>query len=280
MKYDPNHSQWLSVIITTYNKPEYLRLVLLGFEYQINKNFEIIIADDGSDEKTKTVIDDFQKNSSLVIKHVWHEDEGFRKCTILNKAILSSDYDYLLFTDDDCIPRKDYVDVHLKKAQKGHFLSGGYFKLNEPVSKKVTTEIIKAQKVFTSKWLQANGQEFTYKFIKMTPYKWLSKFMNSITTTKPTWNGHNVSGWKDDIIAVNGYNEDMMYGGLDRELGERLMNKGIKGVQIRYSAICVHLFHNRPYRKTDLLKKNRAIRDAVKKDRITYAKNGIDQHIK
>ena len=86
-------------------------------------------------------------------------------------------------------------------------------------------------------------------------------------------------GWKKDIIAVNGYNEDMMYGGLDRELGERLENKGLRGVQVRYSAIVVHLNHPRPYKKKDLIEKNRKIRKEVRGKKISFTPNGIDQHL-
>ncbi len=277
MKYNP--AQALSVIITTYNQPQYLELTLWGFHTQSNANFEVIIADDGSGEETKNVISWFQNNTALKIQHVWHEDNGFRKCTILNKAILASVHDYLLFTDGDCIPRKDFIDVHLKEARKGHFLSGGYFKMNGEVSGKVTPEVIAQQKPFQSSWLQKNGQKFTYKFLKMTRHKWLVKFLNAITTAKPTWNGHNVSGWKEDIMAVNGYNEDMMYGGLDRELGERLENYGVSGVQIRYSAIVVHLDHPRPYKKKDLMDKNRAIRKNVRDNGVKFAENGLNQHL-
>ena len=66
---------------------------------------------------------------SFQVKHVWHEDKGFRKCDILNKGILAAQADYLLFSDGDCIPRKDFVSTHLCLRRKGRFLSGGYHKL-------------------------------------------------------------------------------------------------------------------------------------------------------
>lgn len=115
--------------------------------------------------------------------------------------------------------------------------------------------------------------------MKLTQRPFLQKLMNTITTTKPTWNGHNVSGWKDDIIAVNGYNEDMQYGGLDRELGERLMNYGVKGKQIRYSSVCVHLDHPRPYRTKSTWEKNYRIRKEVKRKKLKWTANGIDKHL-
>jgi len=269
----------LSVVITTYNKPAWLRKVLLGFTVQTNPNFEIVIADDGSKDETRELVQWFQENSSLDIQHVWHEDKGFQKCAILNKAIVASKYDYLLFTDDDCVPRNDYVDVHLRYAEEGFFLSGGYFKLSKEVTEEVTEGDILQQNVFSVKWLVAKGQPRRFKLSKLSRSSSYTNLLNFITPTKATWNGHNVSGFKADIIAVNGYNEDMNYGGLDRELGERLMNKGIKGKQIRYRAICVHLDHPRPYKKKDLMSKNRAIRDNVIKNGITFTPNGIDKYL-
>ncbi len=267
----------LSVIITTYNQPEWLRKTLWGFEQQNTSDFEVVIADDGSGDETKGVIEEFRNRNVLDINHVWHPDTGFNKCSILNKSILASKYDYLLFTDGDCVPKNDFISVHLQKAQKGRFLSGGYFKLVESLSKAITEEDIKQQNPFNTKWLLHGGQPFTYKLLKFVNTPCLQQLFNLVTVTKPTWNGHNVSGWKSDIVAVNGYNEEMQYGGLDRELGERLENFGIHGKQIRYSAVCVHLDHPRPYRTKDTLSKNRSIRDRVKQEKITWAEKGISK---
>lgn len=270
----------LSVIITTYNKPEYLIKVLHGFSVQTNPNFEIVIADDGSTADTAAQINWFRDNTELDIRHVWHEDQGFRKCAILNKAIVASKYDYLLFTDDDCVPRNDFVGVHLKNAKNGFFLSGGYVKLCKEVTDQVTANDIISQDVFDADWLLERGQPAKFKLSKLSRSTGYTDLLNRFTTAKATWNGHNVSGFKDDIIRANGYNEDMNYGGLDRELGERLVNWGIKGKQMRYKAVCVHLDHPRPYKKKDLMKQNRAIRDQVVKNRITYTSNGIDKYLK
>lgn len=265
----------ISVIITTYNQPEWLQKTLIGFKYQIVDAFEVVIADDGSDERTKAVIEEFRQTSPFEIQHIWHPDTGFNKCGILNKAIMAAKYDYLLFTDGDCIPRRDFVAVHLREAERGRFLSGGYFKLNTAVSNMIGEKEISLQKPFSPSWLRSSGQEFTYKMLKFVNVRFLEWLFNTITVTKPTWNGHNVSGFKDDIVAVNGYNEDMQYGGLDRELGERLENYGIRGKQIRYSAVCVHLDHPRPYRNKKTLSQNKAIRGRVKAEKIVWAERGI-----
>ncbi len=265
------------VILTTYNQPQWLQKVLWGFEMQTHKDFELIIADDGSAEETKEVIDEFSENSSLEIKHIWHPDKGFQKCTILNKAIISCKSDYLIFTDGDCIPRKDFVEAHLKRAREGRFLSGGYLKLSMEVSKTISREDIVEQRPFHAKWLRKNGQPFSHKLIKLVKNPYAAGLLNFITPTRPTWNGHNVSGWKKDILAVNGYNEDMTYGGLDRELGERLMNYGLNGKQIRYFAVCLHLDHPRPYKTRESMDRNKAIRQKVRRKKITRISNGIEK---
>ena len=119
----------VSVIITTYNAVEWLQKVLVGFSVQTECDFEIVIADDGSTSETKELLSLFSSKFKYPIVHVWQEDEGFQKSKILNKAILKSNSDYLLFTDGDCIPRKDFIEMHLKHQETGYFLSGGYFKV-------------------------------------------------------------------------------------------------------------------------------------------------------
>ncbi|RYY51183.1 MAG: glycosyltransferase [Chitinophagaceae bacterium] len=269
----------LSIIITTYNAPEWLEKVLIGFDQQRFTDFEVLIADDGSGEATRQLIERYRSRVKYPIIHVWHEDEGFRKCTILNKAILASTTDYLVFTDGDCIPHVDYMQVHATQREKGHFLSGGYFKLPMHISKLITEEDIRSGRCFELGWLKRNGLPSSVKNAKLFFNKPFTKLMNRITPTNASWNGHNSSGWKEDIIAVNGYNERMKYGALDRELGERLMNYGIKGKQVRFSAICVHLDHSRSYKNQKDIDANKAIREKVKREKITWVEEGISNHL-
>ncbi|MBC7643268.1 MAG: glycosyltransferase family 2 protein [Flavobacterium sp.] len=265
----------VSIIISTYNAVEWLRKVLLGYSIQTEQDFEIVIADDGSGLETRTLIGDFQQKFRHPIVHVWHEDNGFQKTIIINKAILKTNSEYLIFTDGDCIPRKDFVAVHLQKKEKGYFLSGGYFKLPMALSELIAENDIINNYCFNFKWLQSNGLKATFKVIKLTHSKMIADFMNWITPTKKSWNGHNSSGYKADIIAINGFNHDMQYGGLDRELGERLFNLGMLSKQIRYSAICLHLDHKRGYATPETWKTNNEIRSFNKKNKITFAKNGL-----
>lgn len=268
----------VSVIFTTYNQPEWLKKVLWGFECQTYKNFEVLIADDGSGDETRRIINSFINNGVLKIKHIWHPDEGYQKCPILNKAILASESDYLIFTDGDCIPRHDFIEQHLKNRAAGYFLSGGTLRLPMKLSEKITWDDIKEGRVFKLGWLYTNGLPFSVKSSKLIRNPLFTKIMNKITPTKASWNGHNSSGWKKDILAINGFNENMHYGGQDRELGERLHNFGVKSKQIRYSAICIHLEHARPYKTEASIKKNKEIRKLVDQTKGFWVNEGISQH--
>jgi glycosyltransferase involved in cell wall biosynthesis len=266
----------VSVIISTYNAEEWLHKVLNGFSVQSEKDFEIVIADDGSTDLTKDLLPKFSTKFKHPIIHVWHEDNGFQKTKIINKAILKTNSDYLIFTDGDCIPRKDFVANHLKNKEEGYFLSGGYFKLPMFISKAITENDIENQNCFKFFWLKKMGLKLSFKISKLTQIKFLAQFLNWLTPTKRSWNGHNSSGFKKDIIAVNGFNHDMQYGGLDRELGERLFNNGLLSKQIRYSAVCIHLDHKRGYATSETWKINNDIRSFNKKNKVTFIKNGLN----
>lgn len=264
-----------SVIMSTYNAEAWLEKVLWGFSIQTENDFEIIIADDGSTDATKKIIDAIASELKISINHVWQADNGFQKTQILNKAIQEAKSEYLIFTDGDCIPRKDFVKAHLELRENNRFLSGGYFKLPLSVSQDICKNDVILQNCFSAKWLRSKGVPIRFKMIKFLVNNFTASLLNAVTTTKPSWNGHNASGWKADCIAINGFNEDMQYGGEDREFGERLQNFGIKPKQIRYSAICVHLEHDRNYANEASKVKNLQIRKLNKENKTTRIANGI-----
>jgi len=265
----------IGVIISTYNSPQWLRRVLWGYECQTFADFETIIADDGSGAETKRVIDEFRQRGRLTIRHVRHDDDGFRKTAILNKAISRTRCKYIIITDGDCVPRSDLVATHASLAQPGHFLSAGYFKLSMPVSQQISEETIQSGSAFDYGWLRQQGQPLSIRGVRLTRQAWLARTLDCVTTTAATWNGANSSGWKSDIVAVNGFDERMQYGGLDRELGERLNNFGVKGIQIRYRAVCVHLDHPRGYNNPETWERNNAIRQQVRSEGLIWTPHGI-----
>jgi len=267
-----------SVIISTYNSPEWLEKVLWGYSEQTVNEFEVVIADDGSTSSTAEMLQKMQQTTSLNIRHVWHKDEGFQKTKILNKAILATDTDYLIFTDGDCIPRKDFVEAHLDHREQNCFLSGGHFPLSMELSNLISKDDILSQRCFDLNWLKDNGLKSSFKNIKLTKKQAVSEFMNTITPTKSTWNGGNASAWKKDVIAINGFDERMKYGGEDREFGERLINYGIKPKRVRYFAIIIHLEHERGYVNEEAWKINNNIRKETQTQEKTETEFGINLH--
>lgn len=264
-----------SVIISTYNQPKWLDLVLYSYDIQNTTDFEIIIADDGSDDRTKKVITNFASQTKLKVIHIWQEDDGFQKTKILNKAIVASNSEYLIFTDGDCMAREDFVESHLKFRRKKYALSGGYFKLSATVSDQISRANIKLQQCFDKAWLLDHGQPKSFKLNKLTKSKQKAGILNTLTPTKATFDGMNVSCWKNDILAVNGFDERMQYGAEDREVGERMMYNGVKFLQVRYSCICVHLHHDRPYKNENAERVNHKIRQETKRNKAIYTKFGI-----
>ena len=271
-------SPQISIILSTYNQPSWLEKALQGYEFQTFKDFEILIADDGSKDETRLLIENYKNKSKLKITHIWHEDNGFQKTIILNKSIISSKSDYLLFSDGDCIPRSDFVEKHISQKEEKYFLSGGYFKLPMSISEIISLDDIKNQNCFDINWLKKNGLNSSIKNYKLTARGCTEKLLNRLTPTKATWNGHNSSAWKKDILNVNGFDERMQYGGEDRELGERMLNLGIRSKQLRYSAVCIHLDHARGYVKQEMIEKNNTIRKKVKRTKSVYTLHGIKKN--
>lgn len=263
----------LGVIISTYNNPKWLEKTLWGYIFQSRKADEIVVADDGSGEETRLLIERYSE--LLPLKHVWHEDKGFRKTTILNKAIEASTSDYLVFTDQDCVPRHDFLETHDLLAEHGYILSGGYFKLPMAISEALCYEDVKDGRAFDLSWLRKMGLPLNFKCTKLIRNHAFARFMNMITPTKATWNGMNSSGWREDILRVNGFDERMQYGGEDREMGERLFNLGIRSKQIRYSAITLHLDHKRPYVNAQAWALNNEIRRETKSQHAAWTSYGI-----
>ncbi len=265
-----------SVIFTTYNHPKWLEKTLWGFSAQSYRDFEIIVADDGSGPETGEVIERMQNEIEIPLRHLWQEDDGFQKCRILNKAVVASRGEYLIFTDGDCIPHPDFVKNHVELARENTMLSGGYFKLPLDVSRAIIKEDILNGNCTRPGWLLRHGVPFTPKLAKLFSHPLIGAVLDALTVTRATWNGHSSSTWKKHVLEVNGFDERMQYGGQDREFGERLMNLGIKTRQVRYRCSCVHLDHGRGYARPESIARNKAIRQHTRQNRLTRTEFGID----
>jgi len=269
----------VSVIFSTYDQPRWLEKVLWGFAAQTHPDFEVLIADDGSSAPTREVIERARKEVPYSIVHVHQEHDGFGKCRILNKAIAQATGEYCFFTDGDCIPRADVLRVHAEHATRGHFISGGYLKLPMATSEAITTDDILAGRATDYAWLRANGTPWSRRLARLAWGPRMAAALDAVTPTGATFNGHNASVWRDDLIRVNGFDERLQWGGLDREIGERLENLGVSGRQFRHRALVVHLDHPRGYRNAAGIAANRAIRDEVAAKKLTWAPVGLDQYL-
>lgn len=268
----------VSIIITTYNNPAWLEKVLWGFSCQSVKDFEVVIADDGSRADTRELIDNLRSQMPFAIEHIWQEDDGFRKCRILNQAIVHAKNDYLIFTDGDCIPRRDFVETHLKHREPGSYLSGDYVRLPMITSEAISKQDILSGRCFDLDYLIANGyprkkisQRLKAKGLKAT-------LLDTFSFVQANWYGNNASGWKKDIVGINGFDERMAYGGSDWEFGDRLNRSGIQRKRVRYRAIVLHLDHSRGYANPELTRKNKAIWDEAVQQKTVWTDYGISTH--
>lgn len=244
----------VSVIVSTCNQTKMLEKVLWGFNCQTYKDFELIIADEGSPEPTKELVAKIKTVMPFEISHICQEDNRFKKGEILQKAILSSKSYYIILTQGDCIPREDLVQVHYMNKEPKTVISGVSYLLPFKISKTLTQKDIEEQNCFKVDWLKSKGIKKLSKGTRHNSRGFKSKFHNTFTSAKHGWNRYNSSGWKKDILKVVGFKEDKEdEGSLP---GEDLQNHGIKFRQLRYSAVCVHLDYKSISQTTEVSNKN------------------------
>lgn len=267
----------VSVILATYRQPAWLEKVLLGYSVQTHPDFELLVADDGSGPATAAVVERLRSDTGLRLRHLWQEDRGFRKSRALNRAIVASRGDYLIFSDGDCIPRDDFVETHLRLAEPGRYLSGGALRLPRRTSERIGAEDVLTGRATRLSWLVRQGWRPGHRLLRLTRRRWLAAALDALTPTGTGWNGGNASAWREDVSAVNGFDEEMGYKGQDRGLGDRLVHLGVRGKQVRHRAVLVHLAHARPYKTLASIERNRRIRARIRAAGETRARRGIEE---
>ena len=234
----------ISILLATYNWPQALKLCLESLATQTDKNFEIIIADDGSTESTKQVVESFKASCPSSITYLWQEDQGFRKTKILNQAINAAHGNYLIFLDGDCIVQPDFVARHRALAQQGHLVTGSRVLLNESLTKELLSwphwSFQKFCSGLLSKRLSGGINKYWPLKIKLGDGSWreYKKFV---------WRrikGCNMACWKADAEAINGFDETMTgWGHEDADFVFRLQHHGIARKSGSWSTEVLHLFH-------------------------------------
>ena len=224
-----------SVIVSTYEKPAYLDLVLASIAWQTEMPWEVIIADDGSSVETTNVISRWRKRVTFKLIHMFQPDDGFRLARSRNLSSAKAFGDILIFIDGDCLLPRDFL-AEIKALYRPGVLIFGSRKL---MPKDETNKAI-------SKCLKDSGIQLLFsgrKFMKLKigVFRWW-----------PFRSWKNVRGFlmvagRADVMALGGFDESYTTWGLeDSDFAVRASRLGLKFLDSRYKTSLVHLYHPEP----------------------------------
>jgi len=232
-----------AVVVTTYNRPDALTAVLDGYLQQTHRDFELIVADDGSTDDTRVLVSGYATRARFPLRHVWHEDLGFRAGAIRNRALAATEAQYVIFTDGDCVPRASFVEQHCELAERGFFLAGNRILLSAAFTQRVLEQRLPIQSWRAPGWITARLHGDINRLLplvtlpdgaarKRAPDRW-----KGVKTC-------NLSAWRDDLLRVNGFDESYSGWGLeDSDLVIRLLHAGVKHKSARFATPLFHLWH-------------------------------------
>lgn len=270
----------ISVIVPTYNRPQALKLCLLSLASQSIMPYEVLIADDGSTAETHNTVIDMQEKlrHAFPVKHIWHEDIGFRKPKILNETVRRSTGDYLVFIDGDCMAHRHFIRSHVEKSGPDAVLSGKRVE----IGKELTDRLLARGTILNSFSLRLLWDAVMSRSRKVEEAIMLrNRYLRLIThrdriTDDGVW-GCNFSLYKDLFIAINGCDEDFLDGSIeDNDLGIRVLNQGKQIRSVRGLAIIFHLWHKSSWSfENEKYQHNLAILKKRIENKEPVCKNGI-----
>ena len=256
-----------SLLIATYNWPEALTIVLTSVRAQRTMPTEVIIADDGSGDATRRLTEAEARAFPVPLRHVWHEDRGFRLGTIRNKAMASATGEYLIQLDGDMVLHPAFVGSHLAFALRGSYVQGSRVMLDEAR----TAECLAGGRIVTTPL--SHGVRNRVNALHLP---WLSSVVRGPTDPLRRTRGCNMAFWRDDVVRVNGYNEEIEgWGREDSELAARLQHSGVRRRNLKFSAVAWHLYHDP--RPQGSLAQNHEAYERTRASRLTRRARGIDQ---
>ena len=265
-----------ALIVTTYNRPDALAAVLEGYCRQSDQDFELVVADDGSKEDTAEVVRQCARHAPFRLTHVWHEDQGFRAAAIRNRAVASSEADYIVFTDGDCIPSRHFVRAHKQLAEPGYFLGANRVLLSAGLTNRVLCRQVSIHTWRLFDWLLSWSKRDINRVLPLMelpdgPFrKWAPDRWEGIKTC-------NFSAWRTDLIRVNGLDESYEGWGLeDSDLVIRLLHAGVKQKSARFAATVFHLWH--PEQDRRRLEDNQKRLNDLLRSSTVRAAVGLEQH--
>jgi len=239
-------------------------------------SFEVIIADDGSSDDTKNMVVKYKEGSKFEIQHVWQEDDGFRAAQIRNKAVAQSKGDYLIFIDGDCVAFPEFITRHIQLAEKDYFVRGSRVMLSEAY----TNEFIQSEIVPSVLSFNDFFHLWRSKKIKRI-YPLICLPLGILRKQKQKkWYGVktcNLSLWRDDFMAVNGFDERYVgWGHEDADLAIRLINNGTYRKEGVNAVTVLHLWH--PLNDRSHLKDNENRLNERLQSNVTRITNGVSQY--
>ncbi|WP_458734189.1 galactosyltransferase-related protein [Zobellella taiwanensis] len=232
----------LEIIMAAYNNVTVMKLALDGYLQQQDKDFSLCVADDGSGEEVSLLVNEY-KRKGLEIRHVWHEDNGFRRAKILNESISTSCADYIVFTDNDCIPDKHFVSDHKSWLKRGFMVSGRRVDLGAEVSESLISGEIDVGKLSNAFFLLKSSifKKMSRVEIALRPPMLICKIWSK---KEKAFLGANMAVWREDLLKVNGFdNEFIGYGGEEVDLERRLKLSGVKLKSMRGRGCVYHMYH-------------------------------------
>jgi glycosyltransferase involved in cell wall biosynthesis len=263
----------ISVIVSTYNREDALALVLRSLAQQTDKDFEIVVADDGSGKATAEVIDAHRATVGHRIEHVWHEHHGFRAAEIRNRAILIARGAYCIFLDGDCIARPDFVAMHRRLSEPGWFVTGNRILLSDELTHKVLDGLIEPGRWRALDWLaqRASGGVNRLSALLHLPLGPLRRLR------KRVWRGArscNLAIWRADLDRVDGFDADYSgWGKEDSDILVRLLHAGVRRKDGVFATGVLHLWHSQADRSS-LTANERKLSEIIAGDHIK-ARRGL-----
>jgi glycosyltransferase involved in cell wall biosynthesis len=233
----------VSLIVTTYNRSDALAAALRGLLAQQDRGFEVLIADDGSRDDTRALVEKTAGAAPVPITHVWQEDLGFRAGAARNRAAARASGEYLLFLDGDCVPRPDFIARHRALAERGWMTAGNRVLLSESFTREVLAAGLPIHAWDLARWRAAKAAGAINRTapLRTLPLGPLRKIGNRRWQRVRTCN---LGVWTDDFRAVNGFDE--LYEGWgfeDSDLAVRLLNSGVRRKEGAFATAVLHLWH-------------------------------------
>lgn len=260
---------YCTLVTPTYNWPEALELLLLSVLNQTILPNEVIIADDGSKDETKLLIENFQKKFPVPLIHIWHEDVKNRKPRIMNKAIAAAKHDYIVEIDGDIIMNKYFIEDHLTNAEKGFYLFGSRVNIQKSILNTIFKEKIINFNLF------AKGIKKRMRTIRIPL---MMNFAKPHHSRSKKLRGCNMSFWREDFIKINGFNESLVGWGIDdSEMIQRLHNIGILGKRLKNTGIVYHIYH--PVQSKIHMEINNEIERLTIANKLTFIEKGVNQFL-